>query len=122
MATRQPVVTTIGEMIKVVTWTGLVNGDDGAPVDYPEFSDRTVQFRGTFGVGGSIQLEGSNQDAPSVTADYDLLADPQGSDIVKTAADLESVMDVPRWTRPRVTAGDGTTNLNVKMVMRRGTR
>lgn len=122
MATRQPTVTTIGEMVKLVTWTGLANGDDGAPVDYPEFSDRTVQVRGTFGVGGSIQMEGSNQDAPSAAADYDLLADPQGNDIVKTAADLESVMDVPRWTRPRVTAGDGSTSLNVKMVMRRGTR
>jgi hypothetical protein len=104
-----------GEMSHV-QWT-LANGDDGAPVSFAEFSDRSIQFTGTFGAGGSIQLEGSN-DLTSPT-NWFVLTDYQGNNIVKTAAAFEGVEEPSVWVRPRVTAGDGTTALVAKLYCRR---
>lgn len=119
MATRNPTVVQGPGPSVVITWTGLLNGDTGAPVNYPEYPDRSIQFLGTFGAGGSIQLEGTNDVTP---ANYQLMADPQGTDIVKTAADLETVLDVAALMRPNVTAGDGATSLTAIMFARRASR
>ena len=99
----------------LITWTGLLNGDDGAPVQWCDFADRCMQVAGTFGVGGSVTLEGSN-DGTNFLA----LNDPQGNAITKTAAAIEQVLELPRYVRPRVTAGDGTTSLTVTILMRKG--
>jgi len=101
-----------------VTWTGLLNGDTGGPVQLPEFPDRTVQVYGTFGAGGSITLEGSC-DKTTETPTYFALTDPQGNAVTKTAAAAEAFEEAPLLIRPNVTAGDGTTSLTVKMVCRR---
>lgn len=101
----------------LVTWTGLLNGDTGAPVFLPDYPDRTVQVTGTFGVGGSVTLQGSNA---GVT--YAALTDPQGNAITKTAAAIETVTETPKYTQPNVTAGDGTTSLTVTMFCRRALR
>lgn len=100
-----------------ISWGPLANGDDGTPVSFAEFADRSVQFTGTFGTGGSIQLEGSN-DLTSPT-NWFLLTDYQGNNIVKTAAAFEGVEEPSVWVRPRVTAGDGTTSLTAKLYARR---
>jgi hypothetical protein len=89
-----------------ITWSGLLNGDDGSPATFHDYPDRTVQFLGTFGTGGSITLEGSNNGTNWLP-----LTDPQGNAITKTAAAIEAVTETPRFIRPIVTAGDGTTNL-----------
>jgi urease gamma subunit len=73
-----------------------------------------VQFTGTFGSGGSIQLEGSNDGTT-----WAILNDLQGTTIVKTAAGLEGVAELTRYVRPRVTAGDGTTALVATLLMRK---
>lgn len=105
-----------GDDAHVAEWTGLANGDTGEAIEMPGSNDRSIHFQGTFGVGGSIQLEGTNELVPT---NYHLLTDPQGNDIVKTAADLEAVTELTRWVRPRVTAGDGTTNLSAHLMLRR---
>lgn len=117
MAVRTPTVTYApnGQVnIAVVVWTGLLNGDSGSPVELPEFPDKTFQITGTFGAGGSINAEGSNDGT-----NYSILTDPQGNQITKTAAAMEVAEESPRYTRPNVTAGDGTTSLTVTMVARR---
>jgi len=101
-----------------VTWTGLLNGDTGAPVAMPEFPDRTVHITGTFGVGGSVTVEGSN-DLETETPTYTAITDPQANALTKTAAAIEAVLEAPYLIRPNVTAGDGTTSLVVKMLCRR---
>lgn len=101
-----------------VTWSGLLNGDSGAPVAMPEYPDRTAHITGTFGVGGSINLEGSN-DLTTETPTYTVITDPQANAITKTAAAIEAVLEAPYLIRPNVTAGDGTTSLVVKMLCRR---
>ncbi len=99
---------------EVATWTGLLPGDNGKAIQMPLSSDRTIQFTGTFGVGGSIQLEGSLDNA-----NYEILTDPQGNNIVKTGSALEAVTELTAYVRPRVTAGDGTTSLTASLLIKR---
>lgn len=105
----------IGTNVAVHAWSALANGDDGQPLELLDFADYSVQVGGTFGVGGTIVFEGSND---GVT--YFTLTDAQGSAISKTAAAIEQVVETCRYVRPRVTAGDGTTNLAVTLYARRG--
>ncbi len=98
------------------TWAGLLNGDTGAPLQIPSMSDKTVHIFGTFGSGGSVTLQGSND--PRVltnpgSAVWVALTDPQGNAITKTAAAIEALLENPIFIRPIVTAGDGSTDLTV---------
>lgn len=96
------------------TFETLTNGDDGAPIEWHEWADRSIQVLGTFGSGGTIVWEGSNDGTNYVT-----LTDPQGNALSFTSASLEQVSEITRFARPRVTAGDGTTDLDVHVVCRR---
>lgn len=98
----------------VFQWTGLLNGDSGNPLEHADFGDRCVQITGTFGAGGTIVIEGSNDGTNYVT-----LTDPQGNAISKTAAAIEAISENTRYVRPRVTAGDGSTDLAVTLFARR---
>lgn len=99
---------------RLSTWSGLLNGDTGEPLEATEFADRAVQVSGTFGAGGSCALEGSND---NVT--WNALNDPQGTPIAFTASKIEQVLETPRYIRPNVTAGDGTTSLTMTAFGRR---
>lgn len=99
----------------VVVWTGLLNGDDGQRYENPGRADRSIQFTGTPSVGGTIILEGSNLPNPATNADYFVLSDPSSTAISKTAASIEAVLELPRWIRPRVTGGDGSTNFQARL-------
>lgn len=109
MATRA-VVTTNQDMRSVtMTWSGLTNAsaDDGTPVELADYADRSIQVQGTIGAGGNLRIEGSNN-----AVDYVVLTDPQGTALNFVAAGtLEQVQEMTRFIRPRITAGDGTTNL-----------
>jgi hypothetical protein len=98
-----------------VAWAGLANGDVGAPVSFAGFADRSFQVTGTFGAGGSVACEGSNNGA----ANYFALTDPSQTVIAITAAGGKTVTEATIQTRPHVTAGDGTTALTVTMFFRR---
>ena len=89
-------------------WLLLLNGDNGAPLQMSAWQDRTVQITGTFGIAGTIVIEGSNDGV-----NYKTLRDPGGTALSFTAADLKAILELPKWIRPRVTGGDGTTSLNV---------
>ena len=104
---------TTGQIL-VATWAALANGDVGITVDYPRWADRNVQVFGTFGSGGSIKIEGSNNGSNWVT-----LTDMAGSTCVFTAAGVKMIQENVMWVRPSVTAGDGTTALTAVLVARR---
>jgi hypothetical protein len=115
MTTRAKTIARIpyhGEKAHVISWSGLLNGDDGDPIEMPSSSDRSIQVLGTFGVGGTILWEGSNDGTNYVT-----LADPQGNALSKTAAAIEQVLEITRYMRPRVSAGDGTTDLTAHLLV-----
>lgn len=113
MATITPTVTYAPnghrQLVQVV-WANMASADVGAPVELPGYADRSVQIEGTFG-DGTVTLQGSDQDSPS---SYHPLTDPQGNDIAKTAADLEAVTEITRWTRPSVS---GTTATGVTVIL-----
>jgi hypothetical protein len=98
---------------QVISWANLANGDEGGALQQPGFADRSVQIVGTFGAGGTLVLEGSNDGVNYVT-----LTDPQGNPLSITTAKIEQISEVTRFVRPRVTAGDGTTALSVHMLVK----
>lgn len=97
----------LGE-VNVTTWTALANGDTGAKVQFASHPDKTVHILGTFGSGGTVSLQGSNDGTNWV-----ILTDPLGNAITLTAEGLKVVMENPLYIRPIVSAGDGTTDLTV---------
>jgi|SRR5579863_355636 len=88
----------------VVIWAGIGNGVAGAAGPQFRYKAVCVQVSGTFGSGGSIKLQGSNDGitwndlAPAALTGAGFFA------ALGTSAP-------PKWVRPSCTAGDSTTNL-----------
>lgn len=101
-----------GERSSMAIWTAIPNGNTGAPILMSTFSDRSVQVSGTFGAGGTVLLEGSNDGTT-----YATLTDPAGAAISFTAAGLKQVLHITKYMRPRVSAGDGTTAITVHLLI-----
>lgn len=117
MADISPTVELSGDgSVKIFTFEALTTTNAaGTPIPFSEWADRSVQFLGTFGVGGTIVWEGSNDGGTT----WAILTDPQGNSISKTSAALEQVTEITQLARPRVDAGDGTTSLKAYVVCRR---
>lgn len=114
MSTVNPTITDIGGgdgSVKKFVWT-LAGTDDGAPMRFSEWSDRSVQFVGTWG-GGTVVWEGSNDGGTT----WATLTDPQTTAISKTANALEQVIEVTELARPR--ASVAVTSVVVSVVVRR---
>ena len=115
MATRTPVLQDALLDQKLYTWTGLLNGDDGAGGPHVGSGDRTVQVFGTLGVGGTIIFEGSLDGGTN----WFPLRDPSSTAISFTAAGGRAILENVALVRPRVTGGDGTTSLTAILMTRR---
>lgn len=94
----------------VATWAGMDSSDTGAHADLGAYTDKTVTVTGTFGAAGSVTIEGSNDGTNFFT-----MNDYLGTDATFTSAGMMLLMENPRYIRARTTAGDGTTNLTVKI-------
>lgn len=97
----------------IATWANMQNGDDGQPIELANFADRSVQVFGTFGAGGNVRIEGSIDGT-----NYAPLTDPQGNALDINTAKIEAIIELVRWIRPVVTAGDGSTSLTVTMLLK----
>lgn len=97
--------------IWLLQWTGLLNGDTGNYAVIPHMEDWSVHVFGTFGAGGSISIQGSNE--TGAPANPIILVDPAGALLTFTAAALKQALPQAYAVRPTVTAGDGTTALTV---------
>jgi hypothetical protein len=115
MATRTPVLQDALIDQKIYTWSGLLNGDDGAGASYQGAGDRTIAITGTFGAGGTVIVEGSLDNG----INWLPLRDPSSTAISLTAAGVRAVLENVPLIRPRVTAGDGTTAITATMSIRR---
>jgi len=114
MAIVKPTINTLSDRnVVLVTWTNLANGDTGDPVSYPRHADKSAQVAGTFGAGGAVQIQGSND-----SSNYVQLNDNGGTAISITAAGIKGVSENTRLVRPAVTAGDGSTLLTITMLLR----
>lgn len=109
-------VKTFGDRAHVVTWGPMTfsGSDVGLPIEMPGSSDRSVQVIGTLGVGGSVRLEGSNDGT-----NYVALNDPSSAALDIASLKIEAVLELTRFVRPRVTAGDGSTSLTVILLVKR---
>lgn len=87
---------------------------DTAPIEWTQSADRCVQLTGTWGAGGTVVIEGSNNGTTWIT-----LNSAQGTAASFTADALKQIVEVPRYARARVTAGDGTTSITASFVLRR---
>jgi len=136
MAVRTPVLTPVlgGENIDgwQVVWSGLLNGDTGAPVGstigyaaasaiaavgggmVTGFADKSVHPSGTFGSGGTVAIEGSNDGT-----NFFVMNDPFAVPLNLTNPNIHAVTEAVVQVRPHVTGGDGTTNLTITMLFRK---
>jgi hypothetical protein len=96
----------------VYTWQ-LTAGQTGAPVSLVDFADRAVQVGGTFGIGGSVTVEGSIDGLS-----YNTLSTPAGDPTVFASPKIASIVEVTRMIRP-VAIGDGSTFMTVSLLLRR---
>lgn len=96
---------------RIRSWTPLTTTNaDGAPISYASngMGGITFQVTGTWGVGGAMVIEGSNDGTT-----YFTLNDQANAALTLSANALKTVRDTPLYIRPRVTGGDGTTSLTV---------
>lgn len=103
-----------GNTVVIYTWAALANGDSGAPVQGPGWADRSFQVEGTFGSGGTVLIEGSNDGT-----NYRTLNDPFGNALSLTSAGVFELTQIALWMRPRVSAGDITTNITISATLGR---
>lgn len=89
-----------------ITWPSIPNGSPGGA--HPRLGYRSASFQATglWGSGGSIRLEGSNdgQNWAALTP-----AALTGAGLFAALGAAER----PKFIRPNVTAGDGTTTITV---------
>lgn len=101
----------------LVTWTGLLqsSADVGAAFECADKTKLTAQLSGTLGVGGAVTIEGSNDNAS-----WGALHDAAGAALVLDAiGEINVAGEQPRYVRPHVTAGDGTTSFTVVLLAKR---
>lgn len=114
MATVNPTVTQLdpydGSIMKF-QWT-ITGTNDGAPMPWAQWADRSVQFAGTWG-GGTIVWEGSNDGGTT----WVTLTDAQAVALSKTADAMEQIVEITELARPRATVG--VTSVVVSCVARR---
>jgi hypothetical protein len=92
-------------------WIGpLANAEAGSAAKLARYGAKSAQATGTFGAGGSVAIEGSNDG----TNWFALTKDDSSAAIALTAAAPGAgILENTLYIRPRVTAGDGTTALRV---------
>lgn len=101
-----------GNSAVVYTWAAMALTDVGLPIQGPGWADRAFQVEGTFGAGGRLEVEGSNDGVH-----YRTLNDPFGNVLSISSAGVYELTQVSLYIRPRVSAGDITTNLTVTGIL-----
>jgi hypothetical protein len=93
-----------------ITWPGLTAGQVGQPFPRGTFVDRSMQVEGTFGAGGSVVIEGSNDGA-----NFHTLHDPFSNLLSLAASGIPQITEICAFIRPRVVGGDGSTSITCTM-------
>lgn len=107
MATINPTVEVIRANLVAVTWV-LGDGDDGRPYEFAYLPDRTVHTFGTFGAGGRLEWQGSNE-PPAAPTQWCVLKNFNNRDLSHNALACGLVAENTRLVRPVVVAGTGNT-------------
>jgi hypothetical protein len=112
----------IGRRTHKWTCAAIPNGNQSSILSASRLSDKTVQIFGTLGVGGSINIEGSNDGGTT----WGILNDTRGKGNPLTFTALPvapvTINENPEMIRANVTAGDGTSAFTVIIVSHTVTR
>lgn len=118
MATVTPTVTKLGgnDQVLKFTWALTTANPDGLPIpnQYAEYSDRTVYVAGGTWGGATLAWQGGDGST------WLTLTDAQTSAISKTADFIETVVEVPEYSRPALTAVGVGATMTVTCIARRG--
>jgi hypothetical protein len=98
------------------TWALTTANPDGAPMQAPEWADRTWQTTGTFG-GATVAMQGSNDN----TNWFPLLNAVGGAAVTFTAAGGASTVELPLYVRPNLTTVGSGAAISVTLLARRAT-
>lgn len=98
----------------MIVWPSLSYPDTGEPVELAQYAFRSVQVSGSFGVLGTVRIQGSNDQT-----NWSDLTDMQGADLVFQGAKIKTIADLTRYIRPAVTGGTGSIAIKVSLLMRR---
>ena len=91
-------------------WENLGTGDQGNGVLLGSLSDKTVQVTGDFSGVAILNMEGSMDNTI-----WSPLTDAQGTAIAFGSAGIEIILENPLYIRPSVGAGDGSTDIDVRV-------
>lgn len=94
----------------IVKWAGLLNGDTGEAFDCAGMFMEAQQVVGTAGAGFDMDLEFSLEDTPTNWVAV--------TNVAFAAAGFANFNNSSRWIRPNVTAGDGTTSVDLYIIFR----
>lgn len=75
-------------------------------------AEKSVHVKGTFGAGGTVKLQGTNDGATTATfpaATVNQLNKPDGTNLSLTAEGLLQILENPAWIRPVISAGTGVS-------------
>lgn len=114
MAEIKYLLTQKGENINLVTWAGLGQGDTGQALELPNYSDKTMQSVGDYSGSASVSMRGSNEGAT-----YSVLNDGAGNALTNTADAVKTVLENPRFIKPTIASGDGSTSITVTLLIRK---
>lgn len=101
-------------VIKVFWETLTSTNTAGAAVKYPDYTIRSVQVTGTFGASGSVSMQGSNDNGTTYAT---LNTDNASAAMTYTAAGIKKLSEITQLIKPVVTISDGTTDLDVTMIL-----
>ena len=116
MALIKPTVTDCSGDGKVMLFTyDLTTADHtGYDIEWSKWADRSVTVTSAAYGGASASIEGSNDGTT-----YVILADPQGGAITKNANAVETVLELTRFVRPRLTTVGSGAAVRVSILCRR---
>lgn len=115
MATVNPTMTNRDDVVEIV-WNLTTANNDGYPAEWYRWADQTWVATGTWG-GATLTIEGSADNTNWVA----LSNAAGGTAATATANKALTVIELPRFVRPRLTtAGSGAT-IAVTLLARRAT-
>lgn len=115
MANITPNVVNRGDVV-IATWTPVTENDTCLPVVLPRHTDRSVQAYGTFGAGGNVQIQGSNDIGSS--PNFIALTDAGGTAIGLGSAGISEVLPATYQYRGAVSAGT-SVSVTIKLFARK---
>ncbi len=98
-------------------WTSTGVTGVGFAMNAPYLPDKTVHVIGPTGGTTNVVIEGTNDDSPTTT-NWTTIVDPQGNALDFTNEAMETILENPRYIRPRIPTATGGADIVVTIMAR----